>query len=381
MPWVESPYAGLMMEDDGPGVTIGSQGSPVVAAPIQAPVTVANSVPAGAQMIPPQVRYDGFNAFVNGGLPPAVQASGAHYSAPGAREAYERYGFDPVLYQRSPYATATMQVGYNPYGQMEVTPLMGFPSAYPHVVRGYSLSPMQRLMPWLQSMMPAWWNERPGGQLLPPIMPRRTGGGGSAGGGNPGSASAKNTVTTASTPAGPPKMVPPEIRYGGYNTAFTPAPVVVDPIATAGATNNRSRPQYQEVEIPEFDDMNVYLDMPLDIREATPDLRETTPAPTSTEPSIRLETGEEDLPPVIDTSAIRSPWETLVDMARGVQNFYTRTFDDMRKHYGLQPEYIPTAVQYPTEPMLAPSSLQLPPRVPVIAETPNFRLPSPMLAR
>lgn len=269
MPWVESPYAGLMMEDDGPGVTIGSQGSPVVAAPIQAPVTVANSVPAGTQMIPPQVRYDGFNAFVNGALPPAVQASGAHYSAPGAREAYERYGFDPVLYQRDPYATATVQVGYNPYGQMEVTPLMGFPSAYPHVVRGYSLSPMQRLMPWLQLMMPAWWNERPGGQLPAPIMPRRTGGGG-AGGGNSGSAPTKTPGSkipnTNTAPAGGAPAAPAIPDFTDAFALMAAAPTLaaasamppVDPIFYAGNTNMRPT----SVPIPEYSDMQIDIETP-----------------------------------------------------------------------------------------------------------------------
>lgn len=72
---------------------------------------------------------------------PAVQASGAHYSAPGSREGWIEQGVPPVIYQRSPYATAAFRVTPNPWGGASVAPLVGFPSRYPHVVSGVPMQP------------------------------------------------------------------------------------------------------------------------------------------------------------------------------------------------------------------------------------------------
>lgn len=72
---------------------------------------------------------------------PAVQASGAHYSAPGSREGWEEAGAPPVIYQRSPYATAAFRVTQNPWGGASVAPLVGFPSRYPHVLSGVPMQP------------------------------------------------------------------------------------------------------------------------------------------------------------------------------------------------------------------------------------------------
>ena len=81
---------------------------------------------------------------------PVVQevypASGAHYAAPGVREAYERYGIPPIMYQRDPYATAAFRTYVDPYGQMSVQPLIGFPSRYPHVVSGVPTDSLARAM-------------------------------------------------------------------------------------------------------------------------------------------------------------------------------------------------------------------------------------------
>lgn len=83
----------------------------------------------------------------------ATQASGAHYSAPGARAGYEAAGMPPVMQQSSPYATAAFRTTMDPYGNVGVQPLVGFPSQYPHVVNGAVTDPMMREMPGLMPFM------------------------------------------------------------------------------------------------------------------------------------------------------------------------------------------------------------------------------------
>lgn len=76
---------------------------------------------------------------------PAVRASGPYVSTPAVREAYETAGIPPVVYQRNPYATAGYRAFIDPYGQMSVQPLVGFPSAYPHVLSGVPNSPFRAM--------------------------------------------------------------------------------------------------------------------------------------------------------------------------------------------------------------------------------------------
>lgn len=83
----------------------------------------------------------------------ATQASGAHYSAPGARAGYEAAGMPPVMQQSSPYATAAFRTTMDPYGNVGVQPLVGFPSQYPHVVNGAVIDPMVREMPGIMPFM------------------------------------------------------------------------------------------------------------------------------------------------------------------------------------------------------------------------------------
>ena len=83
----------------------------------------------------------------------ATQASGAHYSAPGARAGYEAAGMPPVMHQSNPYATAAFRTTMDPYGNVGVQPLVGFPSQYPHVVNGAVIDPMVREMPGLMPFM------------------------------------------------------------------------------------------------------------------------------------------------------------------------------------------------------------------------------------
>lgn len=90
----------------------------------------------------PQVSYDDYLRHINSANLPAFRASGAHYSPAGAREGYEEYGLPPVIQQRSPFATAAFRTFVDPFGQMMVQPLVGFPSAYPHVLSGVPTNPM-----------------------------------------------------------------------------------------------------------------------------------------------------------------------------------------------------------------------------------------------
>lgn len=83
----------------------------------------------------------------------ATQSSGAHYSAPGSRAGYEAAGMPPVVYQRNPYATAAFRTTMDPYGNVGVQPLVGFPSQYPHVLNGAVVDPMMREMPGLAPFM------------------------------------------------------------------------------------------------------------------------------------------------------------------------------------------------------------------------------------
>ena len=103
----------------------------------------------GAPVVPPVGGY--VAAPVPGMV--ATQSSGAHYSAPGARAGYEAAGMPPVLYQRNPYATAAFRTTMDPYGNVGVQPLVGFPSQYPHVLNGAVVDPMMREMPGLAPFM------------------------------------------------------------------------------------------------------------------------------------------------------------------------------------------------------------------------------------
>lgn len=103
----------------------------------------------GAPVVPPVGGY--VAAPVPGMV--ATQSSGAHYSAPGARAGYEAAGMPPVVYQRNPYATAAFRTTMDPYGNVGVQPLVGFPSQYPHVLNGAVVDPMMRELPGLAPFM------------------------------------------------------------------------------------------------------------------------------------------------------------------------------------------------------------------------------------
>lgn len=67
---------------------------------------------------------------------PAYPQSGANMTMPGSRAGWEEWGIPPIVMQSNPYATAAYRTYTNPYGQIGVQPLIGFPSAYPHVLSG-----------------------------------------------------------------------------------------------------------------------------------------------------------------------------------------------------------------------------------------------------
>ena len=107
---------------------------------------LANSVAQAAQPV------GGYVAAPVPGMV-ATQSSGAHYSAPGARAGYEAAGMPPVVYQRNPYAMAAFRTTMDPYGNVGVQPLVGFPSQYPHVLNGAVVDPMMRELPGLAPFM------------------------------------------------------------------------------------------------------------------------------------------------------------------------------------------------------------------------------------
>lgn len=107
---------------------------------------LANSVAQAAQPV------GGYVAAPVPGMV-ATQSSGTHYSAPGARAGYEAAGMPPVMYQHNPYATAAFRTTMDPYGNVGVQPLVGFPSQYPHVVNGAVIDPMMRELPGLAPFM------------------------------------------------------------------------------------------------------------------------------------------------------------------------------------------------------------------------------------
>lgn len=122
---------------------------------------------------------------------PAYPASGAHYSPAGMREAHENYNIPPVLMHRSPYATAAYRTFVDPWGQMMVQPLVGFPSAYPHVLSGVPTN-FQNRLGWAMSMLgplpmyqPAQAPPAAAPRAAVPGAPRASGARASSGAGNP----------------------------------------------------------------------------------------------------------------------------------------------------------------------------------------------------
>lgn len=175
---------------------------------------------AGAQLNPYYATSGGwYGPPVAGGpqMLPAVQASGAHYSAPGSREGWIEQGVPPVIYQRSPYATAAFRVTPNPWGGASVAPLVGFPSRYPHVVSGVPMQPGSLAM-----SVAAPYIMRPPAPARQPAAPaRRPAGNGNNQQPNTPPATTAQPETPATPPATPAQVAhPPAIPddYAGLNT-------------------------------------------------------------------------------------------------------------------------------------------------------------------
>ena len=102
----------------------------------------------------------------------AVPRSGAVETVPGAREAHASQGVPPPMRQRTPFTTVTSAVGPNG----SVTPLIGYPSQYPHVINAIN-DPVAVVGPWLELVRPPSFERRDLG--------KRSGGGGGGGGREP----------------------------------------------------------------------------------------------------------------------------------------------------------------------------------------------------
>lgn len=169
----------------------------------------------------PQISYDDYMRRINSANLPAVRASGAHFSPNGAREGYEDFGLPPVIQQRSPYATAAYRTFVDPWGQMMVQPLVGFPSAYPHVLSGVPTDFGNRVGYAMSLLGPI-------PQYMPP-MPQAAAAPRAAA---PKAAAPRNTQPkqTTTQPAAPAKPVvqkdyPPEWEWYHGNGETTPLPL------------------------------------------------------------------------------------------------------------------------------------------------------------
>lgn len=140
----------------------------------------------------------------------AYLSSGAHYSPPGAMEGFVDYNLPPTIQQRDPNATAAYRTFVNPWGQMVVQPLVGFPSRYPHVLSGVPTD-FQNEVGYISSLLGplAVWTPQaagrsPAGQASP--APARRGGSKSG---------TSNATTPASNPALP-SATPTRAPQAGY---------------------------------------------------------------------------------------------------------------------------------------------------------------------
>lgn len=167
---------------------------------------------------------------------PAYPQSGAHMTMPGSREAWQQWGIPPVVMQRNPYATAAYRTYTDPYGQIGVQPLIGFPSAYPHVLSGVPgslyrhIGEFAQALPYTPLMQMMATGQFPPMQARPTTQTRVRGGG--VGGGAGATTGRQNTAQSA-MPIQPQPM--PE-RYDETRwrnkTAPVPAAPPVMPIMT-----------------------------------------------------------------------------------------------------------------------------------------------------
>lgn len=130
------------------------------------------------------------------------------YNMTGSRDAHERYGVPPVLVQSDPFARIAYNVGLGG----SVSPMVGYPSVYPHVLNGV----VERGMPAYLDQVAAYRNSLLPymGQLMQVMQPtpqtqRIAGGGGSGGSGAGGAGRAAAAQPRSNTaPAARPNMLP-----------------------------------------------------------------------------------------------------------------------------------------------------------------------------
>lgn len=144
----------------------------------------------------------------------------------------------PII-QDSPYAQYAWRTVPNLFGGLGVQPLMGFPSAYPHVLNGTPDS-FLRWIPMLQSMMPPMqplqWPQQKQGKTVQPMSPVSA------------AAQASTTTTpvrqTPTTVVAPP-VNPPAPDYSAVNRAVEFVNKVPDMVAATSVA-----PQAPVYEVP-----------------------------------------------------------------------------------------------------------------------------------
>lgn len=130
----------------------------------------------------------------------ARQRTGNNISMPGSREAQSATGVAPVVTHRNPFTTVSSSVEQFPWGNV-VTPLVGYPSQYPHVINGAMPHPASVVGPWLELVRPPAFERREVG--------KKSGGGGGGGGGGAGTTRTRTTAGRQQTQRG---NVAPSIR-------------------------------------------------------------------------------------------------------------------------------------------------------------------------
>lgn len=143
----------------------------------------------------------------------------------------------PII-QDSPFAQYAWRTVPNLFGGLGVQPLMGHPSAYPHVLNGTPDS-FLRWIPMLQSMMPPMqplqWPQQKQGKTVQPMSPVSA------------AAQTSTTTTPARNANATPPVTPPD--YSMYRPVKTvlpevvasvapPAPVIPEPEYIAPQTDN-----------------------------------------------------------------------------------------------------------------------------------------------
>lgn len=163
----------------------------------------------------------------------AYSRNDPYVSMPGSREAWEQYGVPPVMIQSDPYATAAYRAYTDPYGQIGVQPLIGFPSRYPHVLSGVPSSPFRELG-FINALLPSLGftpmygmgrMQQPASQPQPRVPQ-----GPSVKATTP---PAKTTTPPSPPPATPAPVVPQQLTGGPYDETTWRDPTMPVPPAPA----------------------------------------------------------------------------------------------------------------------------------------------------